>query len=128
MADWTWVDREVALAIHLEQLSEFGGSDGIRDEGLFDSAMARPENLAAYEQPDTAALAASYAFGLARNHAFVDGNKRTAAAVSITFLDLNGAHFSGTDAEIVVIFEALAAGEIDEDELASWFRERIEQR
>ena len=89
--------------------------------------MARPENLAAYGEPDVAALAASYAFGLARNHPFVDGNKRTAAAGSITFLDLNGCRFSGADAEIVVAFEALAAGEVGEDELAQWFRERVQK-
>ncbi|HKP34095.1 MAG TPA: type II toxin-antitoxin system death-on-curing family toxin [Sphingomicrobium sp.] len=127
MPVWTWVEREVALAIHLEQLAEFGGAEGIRDLGLFDSAMARPQNLAAYGKPDAAALAASYGFGLARNHPFVDGNKRTAAAVSITFLDLNGWRFNGTDAEIVVIFETLAAGELSEDELAEWFRERLRQ-
>ncbi len=119
--------REVALAVHSEQLAEFGGGEGIRDIGLFESAMARPENLAAYGEPDVAALAASYAFGLARNHPFVDGNKRTAAAVSITFLDLNGCRFSGSDAEIVVTFEALAAGEVGEDELDQWFRERVEK-
>lgn len=121
------MDREVALAVHSEQLAEFGGGEGIRDIGLFESAMARPENLAAYGEPDVAALAASYAFGLARNHPFVDGNKRTAAAVSITFLDLNGCRFSGSDAEIVVTFEALAAGEVGEDELAQWFRERVQK-
>jgi death-on-curing protein len=115
----------VALAIHLEQLAEHGGAEGIRDEGLFESAMARPENLAAYGEPDGAALAASYAFGLARNHPFVDGNKRTAAAVSLTFLQLNGCQFSGSDAEIVVAFEALAAGELSEDELADWFRAHL---
>lgn len=118
------MEREVALAVHLEQLAQFGGGEGIRDIGLFESAMARPVNLAAYGEPDAAALAASYALGLARNHPFVDGNKRTAAAVSITFLELNGHRFSGSDAEIVVTFEALAAGELGEEELADWFRER----
>ena len=121
------MEREVALAVHSEQLAEFGGGEGIRDIGLFESAMARPENLAAYGEPDVAALAASYAFGLARNHPFVDGNKRTAAAVSITFLDLNDCPFRGSDADIVVTFEALAAGEISEDELAQWFRERVQK-
>ena len=125
MPAWIWVDREVALGIHLEQLAEFGGGEGIRDIGLFESAMARPENLAAYGQPDVSALAASYAFGLARNHPFVDGNKRTAAGVSLTFVDLNRCRFVGSDAEIVVTFEALAAGDLTEDELAEWFRERV---
>lgn len=119
------MESEVALAVHLEQLAQFGGGEGIRDIGLFESAMARPVNAAAYGEPDAAAIAASYAFGLARNHPFVDGNKRTAAAVSITFLELNGHRFSGSDAEIVVAFEALAAGEIGEEELAAWFRERV---
>jgi len=123
--DWKWIAPEVALAAHREQLAEHGGGDGIRDPGLFESAMARPINLAAYGEPDAAALAASYAFGLARNHAFVDGNKRTAAVVSETFLMLNGWELTATDAELVVAFLALAAGELSEEELAAWFREHI---
>lgn len=87
--------------------------------------MARPRNLAAYGHPDIAALAAAYAYGIARNHPFVDGNKRTAAVVSETFLTLNGYALNATDAELVVAFVALAAGELGEDELADWFRERI---
>ena len=125
MPEWVWVGTEQALAAHSEQLAEWGGLDGIRDEGAFESAMARPQNLAAYGQPDAAALAASYAYGLARNHPFADGNKRTAAVVSEGFLNLNGYALSATDAEIVVIFTVLAAGEIAEDELAAWFRERL---
>lgn len=78
MTGWTWIDRDVLLAAHDEQLQEHGGATGIRDEGLFDSALARPQNFAAYGKPDATALAASYAFGLAKNHAFVDGNKRIA--------------------------------------------------
>ena len=123
--DWKWIAPEVALAAHREQLAEHGGGDGIRDPGLFESVMARPINLAAYGEPDAAALAASYAFGLARNHAFVDGNKRTAAVVSETFLMLNGWELTATDAELVVAFLALAAGELSEEELAAWFREHI---
>jgi death-on-curing protein len=91
---------------------------------MLESAMARPQK-AAYAEPDAAALAASYAFGLARNHPFVDGNKRTAAVVSEGFLNLNGYVLDASDAEVVVLFMALAAGEIDEDDLANWFRERI---
>lgn len=87
--------------------------------------MSRPQNLSAYEQPDAAALAASYAFGLARNHPFVDGNKRTAAVVSEAFLALNGYSLGASNAEVVVTFLALAAGELSEAELADWFRERI---
>ncbi|MEM6493505.1 MAG: type II toxin-antitoxin system death-on-curing family toxin [Pseudomonadota bacterium] len=122
---WTWIVTEVALAAHAEQLTEHGGGDGIRDIGALESAMARPRNLADYGQPDAAALAAAYAYGIARNHPFVDGNKRTAAVVSETFLMLNGCALDATDAEVVVAFVALAAGELTEDELADWFRQRI---
>ena len=122
---WIWVALDVALAAHLEQLSEHGGGEGVRDERLLDSAMARAQNLAAYGQPDAAALAAAYAFGIARNHPFVDGNKRTAAVISETFLVLNGFELNATDAELVVAFLSLAAGELSEDELADWFRQHI---
>lgn len=127
MSDWSWVANAVALAMHREQIAEHGGGDGVRDFGLFESAMARPQNLTAYGAPDAAALAASYAFGLARNHPFVDGNKRTAAVVSETFLNLNGYSLTASDPEIVVIFLGLAAGELSEDELAEWFRERVQK-
>lgn len=119
---WIWVALDVALAAHLEQLSEHGGGQGVRDERLLDSAMARPQNLLAYGIADAAALAAAYAFGIARNHPFVDGNKRTAVVVSETFLALNGYALGATDAELVVAFLALAAGELSENELADWFR------
>lgn len=127
MSDWSWVANAVALAMHREQIAEHGGGDGVRDFGLFESAMARPQNLTAYGAPDAAALAASYAFGLARNHPFVDGNKRTAAVVSETFLNLNGYSLTASDPEIVVIFLGLAAGELSEDELVEWFRERVQK-
>ena len=125
MAEWIWVLPAAALAAHREQLQEHGGGDGVRDPGLFESAMARPQNLVAYGEPDAAALAAAYAFGIARNHPFVDGNKRTAAVVAESFLNLNGLDLRVSDAEIVVAFLALAAGDLSEDELATWFRERI---
>ena len=115
-----------ALAAHLEQLTEHGGGDGIRDMGLFESAMARPQNLAAYEEPDAASLAASSAFGIARNHPFIDGNKRTALVVSELFLAKNGLFVESGDAETLVAFLALAAGDLTEEELADWFRERIQ--
>ena len=115
----------MALAAHAEQLAEHGGGDGIRDAGMLDSAMARPQNLAQYGDSDAAALAAAYAFGIARNHPFADGNKRTAAVVSETFLMLNGYALGATDAELVVAFVALAAGELGEDELADWFRQHL---
>lgn len=113
------------MAAHAEQLAEHGGGDGVRDAGLLDSAMARPQNLALYGNPDIAELAASYAYGIARNHPFVDGNKRTAAVVSETFLVLNGGTLRANDAELVVAFLALAAGELSEDELTAWFREHL---
>ena len=120
--DWVWVALAVAEAAHLEQLAEHGGGQGVRDARLLDSAMARAQNLAAYGEPDAAALAAAYAFGIARNHPFVDGNKRTAAVVAETFLVLNGYALNATDAELVVAVLALAAGELSEEELADWFR------
>lgn len=119
---WVWIATEMALAAHAEQLAEHGGGDGVRDTGMLDSAMARPRNLAQYGEPDAAALAAASAFGIARNHPFVDGNKRTAAVVSETFLMLNGYGLNASDAELVVAFVALAAGELTEEELTDWFR------
>lgn len=118
-----WIEAGVALAIHDEQLAEHGGAAGVRDVGAFESAMARPINLAVYGEPDLAALAASYGFGLARNHAFVDGNKRTAFVVSTLFLLLNGVRLTATDAAAILTFVALAAGELTEEGLATWFRE-----
>jgi len=122
---WVWIATEVALAAHAEQLAEHGGGDGVRDAGMLDSAMARAQNLADYGAPDVSSLAAAYAFGIARNHPFVDGNKRTAAVVSETFLMLNGYLLTSTDAQVVVAIVGLAAGELGEDELADWFRQHI---
>jgi death-on-curing protein len=123
--DWLWVTLDVAQAAHLEQLAEHGGGEGVRDARLLESAMARPQNLVAYGEPDIADLAAAYAFGIARNHPFVDGNKRTATVVSETFLLLNGYALEASDAELVVAFLALAAGELSEEEMADWFRQHI---
>lgn len=125
MADWLWVQEDVACAIHLEQLREHGGGAGVRDLGLLQSALARPENLAAYGDPDVAALAASYAFGIARNHPFIDGNKRTAYVVYELFLALNGYVLTTSDADSTLTFLALAAGDITEDALADWIRANI---
>lgn len=122
---WIWVTQAVAIAAHAEQLAEHGGGEGVRDLGLLESAMARPQNLSQYGEPDIAELAASYAFDIARNHPFVDGNKRTAAVVSETFLVLNGGSLLASDAELVVAFVALAAGELSEEELTIWFREHL---
>ena len=125
MPDWIWVTIEVANAAHREQLQEHGGGQGVRDSGLLESAMSRPQNRAAYDEPDLADLAAAYAYGLARNHPFIDGNKRTAAVVSETFLLLNGYELTASDADLVVAFMDLAAGDLEESELADWFRNRI---
>ena len=113
------------MAAHAEQLAEHGGGDGLRDAGMLDSAMARPRNFAEYGEPDVAALAASYAFGIARNHPFIDGNKRTAWIMARLFLLANAVEiaFDKVDATNTVI--ALAAGELSEDELADWFRQRV---
>lgn len=130
MADreWVWVALTVAQAAHAEQIAEHGGDEGVRDAGLLESAMARPRNPASYGDPDAAALAAAYAYGIARNHPFVDGNKRTAAVVSETFLMLNGHVLTASDAELVVAFLALAAGELGEEELGDWFRGAYRRR
>jgi death-on-curing protein len=125
MSEWVWIDVTVALALDADQLAEHGGGQGIRDIGALESAMARLCNLAAYGDPGAAELAAAYAFGIARNHPFVDGNKRTAAVVSELFLLRNGYALGATDAEVVVEFLALAAGELTEDDMAQWFRRHI---
>jgi len=125
MSDWLWVDIEVALAAHDEQLAEHGGASGMRDRAMLESALARPLNLIAYGEPDVADLAAAYAYGIARNHPFVDGNKRTALVVSETFLLINGYELTASNAEVVVAFVALAAGELDVPVLADWFRSHI---
>lgn len=121
-----WVVLNAVLAIHREQIAEHGGTDGVRDEGLLQSALARPQNLLAYgEQVDLAALAACYAYGVAKNHPFLDGNKRTALVVAITFLNLNGYDFDAPASETYSHFLGLAEGIISEDELAGWIRERL---
>lgn len=125
MADWIWARQDVVLALHDEQIAEHGGLSGIRDAALVESALARPLNLAAYGEPDAADLAAAYAFGLARNHPFADGNKRSAAVVALTSLLLNDVAFEIGEAELVVMTMALAAGDLTEDEVARWFRDHI---
>ena len=122
-----WIEHRVVLAVHDEQISEHGGGSGLRDEGLLESALARPVNqfTRGGAEPDLALLAATYAFGIARNHPFVDGNKRTAAVVMELFLFLNGMSMTANDAEIVVTFFALAAGELEEAVLADWIRDTM---
>ena len=109
------------LAIHDEQLAEHGGESGIRSESLLDSALARPKNKAHYVRPSTATLAAAYAFGLIKNHPFLDGNKRTAAVGSELFLNLHNAQLTATDAQVVETIEGVAAWRISEEELISFF-------
>jgi len=120
--DPIWISEALALAIHKRQLAEHGGLDGVRDPGLLQSALARPRHRFAYDDPtpDLPALAASYAFGIARNHPFIDGNKRTAAVVCETFLMLNGMTIISNDIEMYPIFLDLAAGSLSEEQLAVW--------
>lgn len=122
---WVWIEKAVVLAIHDEQIAEHGGSTGLRDGGLLESALARPQNAAAYGEPDVAALAAAYGFGVARNHPFVDGNKRTAAILTRLFPLLNGYDVEAQEAEVVTVFLDLAAGKLSEDELAAWVRAHL---
>lgn len=119
-----WLDMALVLAIHDRQLAEHGGSSGLRDRGLLESALARPQQLHAYGEPtpDLADLAASLAHGLARNHPFVDGNKRTAAVCCETFIELNGALLIAEDIELFVRFLALAEGKLSPEEFAQWLR------
>lgn len=125
-----WIDKALALAIHDRQLAEHGGSSGLRDERLLESALARPEQLFAYGDPppDIADLAASLAHGIARNHPFVDGNKRTAAVVCETFIELNDADLLAADADLFPRFLALAEGKLKEREFATWLRAHIRSR
>jgi death-on-curing protein len=115
-----WLDIDLVLDFHAEQLALFGGADGVRDIGLLESALARPINKFAYGETDLAALAAAYGFGIARNHSFVDGNKRTALASMIVFLGLNGIDLDAPQEAATAIVLSLAAGEISEDVLARW--------
>ncbi len=119
---WIWIDAVVIRAIHEEQLSEHGGGMGTRDEGLLESALARPMQLAAYGTPDVAALAAAYGYGLAKNHPFIDGNKRTAFVAVELFLALNGSQLTASDTDCVMTMLAMAASDIDEDAFADWIR------
>ena len=125
MSAWRWVDAAVVHAIHDRQLAEHGGLSGVRDAGAVESALARPQNLVAYGAPDAADLAAAYAYGLARNHGFSDGNKRTAWVIARLFLADNGISLRFDPMEAVRTIEAVAAGTLSENELALWFRDRI---
>lgn len=118
-----WIQQQVVITAHEESLAEHGGPTGIRDLGMLESALARPKNLFAYSEtePSLCRMAAAYAFGIAANHPFVDGNKRTALIASITFLKLNGLQVTADKAERYLTFYGLAAGTVSEEELAAWF-------
>lgn len=124
---WVWIESAVILAVHDEQLAEHGGAAGVRDAGLLESALARPRNLAHYGQPDVCELAAAYAFGLAKNHPFIDGNKRSAFVATELFLMLNGWRLTAGDADCVMVMLRLAAGEVDEAGFAQWLRDHVER-
>jgi death on curing protein len=120
-----WLDLDIVLDFHAEQLALFGGADGVRDLGLLESALARPQNKFAYGETDLAVLTAAYGFGIACNHPFIDGNKRTAFASMIVFLGLNRMDLDATPEEATAMMLALAAGEIGEDVLARWIADHI---
>lgn len=122
MTSRVWIARSVILAIHDMQLAEHGGGAGVRDVNLLESALARPVNLAAYGAPDAPALAAAYGYGISRNHAFIDGNKRTGFVAAELFLRLNGYELMAEDGDCVLTMLAVAAGDLSEEEFASWLR------
>jgi death-on-curing protein len=128
MNQWKWVNRQVLLLLHDESLAEHGGASGLRDEGLFDSALVRPVNLALYEQPDVASLAASYGVGLAKNHPFVDGNKRTAFLAVGLFLVANGFRLKTSQVDATLTVMSVAAGVMNESAFAQWIRDHIQPR
>ena len=125
---WRWVDRRALLLLHEDSLAEHGGAAGLRDEGLLESALARPLNLAAYGQPDLAELAASYGVGLAKNHAFIDGNKRAAFLAVGLFLALNGQRLVADQVDATLTMLAVAAGTLDETQFAAWIRQHAVPR
>lgn len=125
MTDWHWLDRRIVEAVHDRQLAEHGGGTGLRDENGLESALARPVNQSLYAESGAATLAAAYAFGIARNHPFVDGNKRTAWVAARLFLALNQASLSFDKAEATIMMQRLAAGELGEEDVAVWLAERL---
>lgn len=126
--DWVWIESALIHAVHDEQLAEHGGGAGVRDPNLLESALARPQQLAHYETPDVADLAASYGYGISRNHPFIDGNKRTGFVALELFLALNGYSLSATDADCVLTMLSVAAGEIEESAFADWIRSHRQPR
>jgi len=124
---WIWVLPEAISVLHEKQLRQHGGLDGVRDQGALESALARPEMLAHYGTPDAAALAAAYAHGIARNHGFIDGNKRTAWLAANVFLEKNGYSLAADESDAIRTMQGLAAGEVSEEAFAQWLRERIQR-
>jgi death on curing protein len=122
MKEPVWVMREVVLLAHEQSLAQFGGPAGVRDEGLLDWALSKPQNLFNYGKPTLFELAASYAFGLVKNHPFIDGNKRTGFVVAVIFLELNGCRFQATEVDAALRTLALAAGEMSEAAYADWLK------
>ena len=126
--NWRWIDKQALCLLHDESLSEHGGSAGLRDEGLLESALARPQHLEVYGQPDLADLAAAYGVGLAKNHPFVDGNKRAAFLAVGIFLALNGHRLVATQAAATLAMLGVASGEIEEAAFAAWLRAHLKRR
>ncbi len=120
MKRWIWLDAADAVAYHAELVAAHGGDAGLRDRGLLESALARPQNSAAYGTPTAFDLAAAYAFGIAKNHPFVDGNKRVALVLSVTFLELNGWRFIANEVDSAIAFLDLAAGKVSEKKFSGW--------
>lgn len=126
--NWRWLSQRALVLLHDESLAQHGGSSGLRDEGLLESALSRARNIAAYGTPDVAELAAAYAYGIAKNHPFVDGNKRAAFLAAGVFLRLNGMRLVASQAEATVAMFTLAAGELDEAGFAEWLRRHVSPR
>ena len=122
---WRWISERTVLAIHTEQIREHGGAHGVRDEGLLESALARPQNLAAYAEPSRAELAAAYTWGIVRNHPFVDGNKRTGLLVGVAFVNLNGATLTASEPSAVETILLVADGKFEEADLSLWFERHL---
>ena len=128
MTEPRWLPKDLILAVHNRQLAEHGGGAGVRDEGLLESALARPQNLFVYGESDVAALAGAYAFGIAKNHPFIDGNKRTAFVACELFLAANGNDLTASDEECLAMMLGLASSEVGEPEFAAWLRENVQPR
>ena len=125
---WRWIDRRALELLHDESLAMHGGASGLRDEGLLESALARPLNLVAYGSPEVCELAAAYGVGLAKNHAFIDGNKRAAFLAVGMFLALNGYRLTAPQADATLTMLAVAAGQMDEATFARWLRQHSQRR